>query len=117
MPTATFESAVPRGEGDTCRSLEDAPLPGDRDGGEAVGGYVFGVDGCSGWEVVEEGFEDTGEAAVVVAAFVVVAGVLATAAEDIRRCATYDRCLMPYDDVHHDHITRYTLGFPSFNIT
>ena len=43
---------------------------------------MFGVDGCSGWEVVEEGFEDTGEAAVVVAAFVVVAGVLATAAEE-----------------------------------
>ncbi len=35
---------------------------------------MFGVDGCSGCEAVEGGFEDTDMAEVVVAAFVVAAG-------------------------------------------
>lgn len=77
-PTATLASAVPSGEGETCRSFDDALLPADRDGGVP---YVFGVDGCSGWEV-EGGFADTGGAALVVAAFGAV-GAAATGVEEV----------------------------------
>ena len=51
-PTATFESAVPSGDGDTWRSFAVFPVvfSAERVLGAGDVGYVLGVDGWRGWE-------------------------------------------------------------------
>ena len=69
-PTATFESAVPRGEGDTWRSFGEVPFSDDSEDADVDVEYVFGVDGCNGCEGkgdddFDDGTESDGDFAAV----------------------------------------------------